>query len=302
MVVDVSDVRSNSPEQIQNAVTIIGRSKQKAAVFEAIYKGKTRIKTLKHLLSVVLQDLEISYREIRILNITDQFETHGLINKVKAKGRGRFNFEKIKFYSANYKKILSFIRNPEKQKKLITKRTPLIKEIKNNAISFKSPIDIQQITVDDIESFKGVKNVNDGAKGVNKIFERIIKKGFQNIIGEKGVFNDWGGEKNDLYTSRVKIAGKRVPTAIAFKGRATQGNLTPKKLGKNGDQVNRLFSSPAQLFLIVYHSRIEESVIEQMRAFATGVSISLGKKKIYYGVIDGLDLGRIILAYPKSFK
>jgi hypothetical protein len=301
MTLEVSDVRSNTPEQIQNAATILGKSKQRVNVFEAIYKGKKKVKTFPDLLGVALQDLEINYRKIRILNITDYLETHGLVKRVKTKRDGRLAFEKIKFYSANYKKIVNYAKNPEKQKKLITKRTPIVKEIQSKIFTYKSPVNIQQITVDDIESFKAVKSFSEVKNVAKNILEKNIKKGFQNIIGEKGDFNDWGGEKNDLYTSRINLNGKRIASAIAFKGRATQGNLTPKKLGKNGDQVNRLFSSSAQLFLIVYHSRIEESVAEQMQAFATGISIS-GHKKIYYGIIDGTDLNRIISAYPDSFK
>jgi len=47
-----------------------------------------------------------------------------------------------------------------------------------------------------------------------------------NILGNKGVFKDWGEEKNDLYTSHVRVKGTRYPTAIGLKGPATKGTLS----------------------------------------------------------------------------
>lgn len=300
MILNVADVRSSAPEQIQNAVTALGRSKQRIDVFKAIYKGKKQVKTLGELSRVALQDIkDQKYREIRILNIGDFFDSQGLVKKIKPKAGSRLTYKKIKFYSSNYKKIISLALNPEKQKKLATKRTPKIHEVKSKTIVYKNPINIKRITADDIDTFELIKQVSSTKNKIQNILEKTIKNGFKSIIGEKGQFKDWGGEKNDLFTTKVKINGKRLSTAIAFKGRATKGILTPKKLGKNGDQINRLFNSSAQLFLIVYHNDIAESVLEQMQAFAIAVSYS--GQKIFYGVIDGTDLNRIILAYKKFF-
>lgn len=71
-------------------------------------------------------------------------------------------------------------------------------------------------------------------------------------------------------------------------------------MGKNGDQIQRLFSSPAEAFIVQYQGQIDESVIEQMRNFATAKSYKEGKK-IYFGVIDENDTNRIINAYPTKF-
>lgn len=103
-----------------------------------------------------------------------------------------------------------------------------------------------------------------------------------------------------MFSTRVKIRGKRINAAFAFKGRGTKGKLTPKAMGKNGDQIQRLFNSPAELFLIQYWDSIDESVIEQMKNFAIAKSVSEGKR-IYYGIIDGYDTQRLIEAYKKYF-
>ena len=130
--------------------------------------------------------------------------------------------------------------------------------------------------------------------------EMRFKKGIAKILGEGGRFRDWGGERNDLYTDRVRLAGRRVPAAFAFKGRGTRGVLTPKKMGKNGDQIQRLFKTPAEVFLVQYWGQVDESVVEQMAEFAKAKSAVEGST-VYFGVIDGDDSNRLLQAYPKAF-
>jgi len=45
--------------------------------------------------------------------------------------------------------------------------------------------------------------------------------------------------------------------------------VTPKKMGKNGDQIGSLLSTEAQLFFVVYDGRVDQAAIhEQLRAYA----------------------------------
>jgi hypothetical protein len=99
----------------------------------------------------------------------------------------------------------------------------------------------------------------------------------------------------------MHIKRTRVRAAIAFKGPGKKGVLTPAKLGVNGDQIQRLFSSDADIYLVQYWDRVAESVYEQMKVFAMWRSISNGGKTIWWGVIDGTDSARLIKAYPKVF-
>ena len=133
------------------------------------------------------------------------------------------------------------------------------------------------------------------------MLESVFKEGIKRILNETGRFKDWGGERNDLLTTRLRLKGKRRATAFAFKGRGRRGKLTPAAMGKNGDQIQRLFSSPAEMFLVQYWDQIDESVIEQMGEFAKAKSAAEGKT-IYYGVIDGQDSNRILKAYPQAFR
>ena len=104
------------------------------------------------------------------------------------------------------------------------------------------------------------------------------------------------GEKNDLFTKKLKLDGKRKAAAFAFKGKGTKGTLTPKMMGKNGDQIARLIGSAAEVFFVVYHGKIDESITEQLQAFS--VAKSMSGTPVYYGTIDGNDLNRLIQAYP----
>ena len=56
----------------------------------------------------------------------------------------------------------------------------------------------------------------------------------------------------------------------------------------------------AKLSLIIVHNRqIASSIISHMKAFA--VEKATNGKTVYYGVVDGDDLGRLVAAYPKYF-
>jgi len=72
-------------------------------------------------------------------------------------------------------------------------------------------------------------------------------------------------------------------------------------MGKNGDQIQRLFKSAASIFFVQYWGQIAESVTEQMQEFARAKSAIEGDP-ILFGVIDGDDSNRLIKAYAKHFQ
>ncbi len=71
-------------------------------------------------------------------------------------------------------------------------------------------------------------------------------------------------------------------------------------MGKDGDQTQRLFRAPADVFLVQYWGQMDESILEQMRLMVTATSL-FEKRTNYYGIIDGQDTQRIILAYQEYF-
>ena len=179
--------------------------------------------------------------------------------------------------------------------KIHTKSNPKI-NLNNLQLKIKLPSKsflpkTQYLSIEEMEQFKKIRKIKDS--GERNYYEKDVKNKFKKIINEKRKFSDWGGEKNDLFSTMARINKKRTPIALAFKGKGTRGILVPKKMGKNGDQIQRLFQSPAEVFFIQYIGQIDQSVLEQMEAFAQITSL-YKNKKIYYGLINGEDTNKIM--------
>ncbi|MDO8528448.1 MAG: hypothetical protein Q7S06_00980, partial [Nanoarchaeota archaeon] len=228
-------------------------------------------------------------KKLRGRDMIELYKENGQLKKVS----GELAYIKKDFFTLHRDKILNLAKNKKSLEKISTKSNPKI-NVTSEIIRIKSNWSprIEQISIEDIDNFKGVKNIS-SFKDKSKFYEKDVKTKFKKILYEEGDFTDWGGEKNDLFTTRVKFNGKRIPSAFAFKGKGTTGILTPKKMGKNADQIQRLFQSPAEIFFVQYNGQIAQSIIEQMKNCATINSLHDGKK-IYFGVIDGLDTNKIM--------
>ena len=289
----VSNPSGDHNDKIANAAKILGRSKTRKDVFNAIYGGKKKIKKVSDIQATT------GMPKVRVLQEADKLQAADIVKKIKSDKETAY--EKIDFYTHNKAQIRKLSNDKKKFNMIPTKVNPggLTKEIK---ISLpKKSIDFKEITVDDIDSFSKVKNVKHSIPASKPMAEKKLKGAIQKLMVERGKFTDWGGEINDLYSSRLILNGKRKSVAFAFKGKATKGILTPKKLGKNGDQIQRLFKSPAEVYIIQYQGLIDQSVVEQMRTFAIAKSATEGTR-IYFCVINGQDTDRLIKAYPKQFK
>jgi hypothetical protein len=295
MTFEVSDKLSNRNENIEAAAKVLGRSKQRIKVFDKIYFGKKLVKTVDEL------SVMTGLTNKQVLTQGKKLADNHLV--IQTKVETKTAYKKIPFFHENKKEIISLVSNKEKLKNYPTKRKAAKNEIVNNVqISIpNSHFNIKQITIDDLDSFSKVKEVSESGHLSKEYSEADFKNGVISIIGEAGDFKDWGGEKNDLYTTRIKIAGNRIPVAFAFKGPGTKGKLVPGKLGKNGDQIQRLFEADAEVFFVQYHDQIEQSVIEQMKAMAIMNSVK-ESKEIMYGIIDGVDSKRIVMAYSEKFS
>jgi len=266
------------------AARLIGRSKARRAVFEAVYTGKKKFKSIDEIMAVT------NLSKVRVLQ--EGAKLDGLLLVKVPNG-----YTKKKELAPRYRHILALASNKKQLERLPTKTAPKGTQVINVTFPRKGQ-NAKFISIDEIDSFKNVRNV-DGARS-GPVAEKKLKGAFAKIIGEKGSFKDWGGERSDLFSTKVRLGSRRVPAAIAFKGKATKGKLVPGKMGKNGDQINRLFTEPAEVFLVVYPGEIDSSVISQMRAFAIGSALS--GARVMYGVVDATDLGRLRAAYPMAFK
>jgi hypothetical protein len=132
------------------------------------------------------------------------------------------------------------------------------------------------------------------------LVERTVKRGILRLLQEAKNPKDWGGESNDIFSAKLKVRGRRRRAAFALKGPAKKGILVPAMMGKNGDQVQRLFGSPADVFFVQYEGEIAESVVTLMEQLAKARSLLGGE--ILFGIIDRDDTYRLRLAFPSAFK
>jgi hypothetical protein len=133
--------------------------------------------------------------------------------------------------------------------------------------------------------------VPDDLKAMKDVPERTVKEVLARMIGEPTVPKDWGGERNDLWTTRLKIDGRPHQAAFLLKGPAKFAPMTIAMLGKNGDQVERLSQSPAEVLIVQHCHEITEAVHGHLKTYAS----RYGNERRYM-LIDGYDTYRILHA------
>jgi hypothetical protein len=179
--------------------------------------------------------------------------------------------------------------------------------IANPIPSFERPVTLigtrwnwrLEIFLENIDSFANARDIAPvrtvkELERLRSVPEREVKAAFAEIIGEPTVPKDWGGERSDLFTSHVLIDGNRISTAFAFKGPAAFRPMTMADLGKNGDQIDRLFTEPADLLVLQHCHEITPPVRGAMRAYAQ----QMGNPRLF-SLIDGYDTARLFRAYGK---
>jgi hypothetical protein len=293
MAITVSDARSNPNDQIAHAAKVLGRSPQRRAVFGAIHRGKARIKSV----SEIQASTELPRK--RVLEEAVKLVKQHIVTQTTK--NGEIAYERDEFFSAQRDRILKLASNAADLKKFPTKYN---QGVRSPILTIKVPrqlINTAYLTIDSIASFEKAWPISPPTEPL-ALPERTFKSGLLNVLRQRGTFNDWGGEQNDIYSTnlRVKVGGQRLRAAFGLKGPGARGKLTPKKMGKNGDQIQRLFQSSAEVFIVQYWGDVDQSVVAQMTEFAKAKSVSEGCK-IWYGVIDGADSDRLALAYPTAF-
>jgi hypothetical protein len=270
-------------------------------VFSEICRGKsTNPKTAEE----IGDNIKLSAK--RVLEIATPLAAHQLFEKLRY--NGQIAYKKYADINAVKHKILRLATNKAALAKHVTTRNPksvastITLHVKATAGS--AFLDVQAITIDDIQNFSKVRSLKHKSvpKKLNpvRLPEKVFKFGVANILGSRGSFKDWGGEKNDLYTSHVRIKGKRYATAIGLKGPAKKPPLTPGKMGANGDQIQRLFDADAQVFLVQFEGEISESVVQQVRKLAVAKSVE-DHRTVFYGVIALEDSYRLRMKYKTEF-
>ncbi len=161
-----------------------------------------------------------------------------------------------------------------------------------------------RLFIEDIDSFRCVRDVNPGQvaskleSGRIELAEDDIQLGLEQILDVSLHKKDWGGEANDLYAGNVIVNGARRSAAFLLKGKGlTISEMRIRDCGANGDQIVRLFKSPAQLFVVQYVGPISEAVIDDVESKTRDLR-GQGKDARCL-IMDGQDTARLLHAYGK---
>lgn len=157
-----------------------------------------------------------------------------------------------------------------------------------------------RLSPEEIESFGQISAVSE-IEVANLVplnmAEMEVKQHICSIIGYPFVQKDWGGEACDIFAS-VQFRRRTVPAAFLLKGKAyAHKPLRLADLGKNGDQLVRMFSLPAQIFIIQSNGPIDGAVHSQIQAQIADRLLT--NRPAYYLVIDGIQTARLLRAYGK---
>ncbi|MBC8264101.1 MAG: hypothetical protein H8E47_08280 [Anaerolineales bacterium] len=162
-----------------------------------------------------------------------------------------------------------------------------------------------RLYVEDIDSFERVRTVSPAevtgflkGDGYLDMPEDEIQRAIEEILAVPFHKEDWGGEVNDLYSANLQVNGIRLPTAFLLKGNGLKrAEMRIADCGRNGDQLLRLFNSPAYLFVVQFVGNITEAVISDVQGKVAERRSS--GKPAWYLVMDGQDTARLLHAYGK---
>ena len=163
-----------------------------------------------------------------------------------------------------------------------------------NAAFASKLVDQLRLHLHSIDQFKSVDfQWNPTPQEFNRLKnvpERQVKELLCRLLSESQVPNDWGGEETDIFSSNLTVDGKRLTAAFLLKGPAKFHEMTPADCGKNGDQIYRLFNTPADVFVLQHCHRVSPAVRKTVEAFA----LSQYSRRCMYAIIDGYDTARIL--------
>jgi len=293
-----TEFSATSEETIQKIATELSGSDRKYAIFKAVYSGGNRPKTAAAIVAIAALP---NLTEQVVLQLATPMAHQQYFEKLKHEGR--VAYKKHHHINAVKDKILRLAKNPAQLEKHVSSRTPRQTVLVKVDSRKRTEISVREIFIDDVEELKDVLDLKPSkmpALVPARLPEKIFKYGIASVLGNQGKFQDWGGEKNDLYSTHVTIGGRRISTAFALKGPAAAPPLTIAKLGKNGDQIPRLFSTTAEAFFVQGEGPIEEAVKEDMVAHAIKKSKETGKE-ILYGLIALEDSHRLRVRYASHF-
>lgn len=131
-------------------------------------------------------------------------------------------------------------------------------------------------------------------KRMTMVPEHTVKELVCRLLCEHSVPNDWGGEESDVLSANLVVDGRRHVGAFLLKGPARFHPMKPTDLGKNGDQLYRLFNIPAQIYVVQHCHTIGAAVRKQAEAFALARSFVAPCRVVF---MDGCTTARLLHAH-----
>ena len=180
-----------------------------------------------------------------------------------------------------------------------------LETIRQSSLSQYTDLPMQdRLYVEDIDSFQKVRDVNPAMvagflkNGFLSWTEDQVQIALEQILGVSFHKKDWGGEANDLYTANVIVNSSPRATGFLLKGPGIgKKEMVIADCGRNGDQLVRLFTTPAVLFVVQYVGPISEMIVTDVQGKVTALK-SEGKTT-HFLIIDGQDTARLLHAYGK---
>jgi len=162
----------------------------------------------------------------------------------------------------------------------------------------------ERLHVEDIDSFQKVRDVNPAmvrdwlTAGFLDRSEDQVQMALEQILEVPFHRKDWPGEINDLYTANLVVNGTRRATAFLLKGPGIGRKVMEiTACGKRGDQIVRLFDTPADLFVVQYVGPIDDLLIKDVHGKVANQRASGRQANLL--IIDGQDTARVLHAYGK---
>lgn len=180
-------------------------------------------------------------------------------------------------------------------------RKAYLLEIATKLESKRTETELVSLTIDDIDNFSGVSEIkfNELEGYTNSVFlEDDVEECFLEALGEPYKEADSGSETRDLFTDKIIVNGKRLATAIMFKGRGVTGSLSLDKCGSKGNQLLKLAkNNAAECFIVQHVNKIEPDVKETLIDL---VLTNTRYSKVYVCFIDGTDTARFLKSMGKD--
>jgi hypothetical protein len=291
----VIDLGSNTPENLRRWSDALKRGGDKFTVWDLIYSSQRRRWTSAELTGA----LKGTVSHKRVLTVCKRLVGDVLLHQMP----GAFPnvYEKVDGVQHLKAKIIANAKNKTKRESIGTKQQPRVRVSVHANIRMPKSRTAAELTVDDIDQFSKVRKLKGKPAPLQPLPEERFKRGLQKLFGDSGVYKDWGGERDDFYTNKLSVGGKRLSAAFALKGPGVGVKvMNPGKWGRRGNQIQRLVSVPARVFILQFEGQIDEDSVEQLKKL-TELKAHQENKKLFYGYIDRDDSLRLRRAYPRYF-